>query len=193
MKNPIPGKVKTRLSAHIGIDRAAEVYRRLLKISKEALQGTKVDIWISFDSHIEENNLWVDTDYNLIVQSRGDLGKKMDYDFRRAFSNGYSRVCLLGSDIYDISSQIINSAFDKLISNDSVIGPSYDGGYYLIGFNKNAFLRSFFEGIEWSTEQVYSSTISKFQIKNISTDTLPLLHDIDTIEDLPDTWKSELL
>ncbi len=193
VKNPIPGKVKTRLAADIGTRNAVEVYRRLLKISKEALQGIKYDIWISFDSHIDTNNIWVDTDYKLIVQPEGDLGKKMENDFRRAFSKGYNRVCLLGSDIYDINSQIINTAFDKLISNDSVIGPSYDGGYYLIGFIEKAFHRSFFEDIEWSTNQVYGSTINKFQIKKISTVTLPFLHDIDTIEDLPHKWKSELL
>ncbi len=105
--------------------------------------------------------------------------------------NSQSKAIIIGSDCPDISSQIIEEAFIRLDKHDCVIGPSEDGGYYLLGMKK--LHSALFEDIEWSSSKVMEQTIRKIESLQLSYTQLPKLNDIDTIDDLrqfPDLYQS---
>ncbi len=96
----------------------------------------------------------------------------------------FKRVVLIGSDIPDLSLEFIEEAFTSLQEKDAVIGPSLDGGYYLIGFKKETFSPRVFEGIRWSTESVFEKTLEVLEREGLTVHTLQPLRDIDTVGDL---------
>jgi glycosyltransferase A (GT-A) superfamily protein (DUF2064 family) len=102
--------------------------------------------------------------------------------FNHGFKLGYENIIGIGSDLPDLSSEIINQGFEKLNSSDSVFGPAEDGGYYLIGMNK--LLRCVFENKQWSTDNLLSITIDELKQTNYTVKQLTTLNDIDTLEDL---------
>jgi len=103
----------------------------------------------------------------------------------RAFLDGYCRAIVIGSDIPDLPAGFVNRGFITLAENNAVIGPSSDGGYYLIGFNANSLPTQVFEGIRWSNEQEFDETMKAFnKMENYSVKILDTWHDIDTVEDL---------
>ncbi|MEQ9148777.1 MAG: glycosyltransferase, partial [Cytophagales bacterium] len=97
-----------------------------------------------------------------------------------AFAHGYTKAVIIGSDCFSLKRVILEEAFERLNQNDFVIGPSEDGGYYLLGMKKNN--SEIFENIEWSREDVYAKTLEK--IKGQKVKILTRLNDIDTFEDL---------
>ena len=104
----------------------------------------------------------------------------MKNSFYDAFENNYRKVVLIGSDIYDLESYHINEAFKKLDTNDVVMGPALDGGYYLIGLKKMH--PKIFDNKRWG-----SSTVRKDTLKNlekVDVHLLPVLNDVDVIEDI---------
>mgnify|MGYP000025680380 FL=1 len=101
--------------------------------------------------------------------------------FKKLFQNHQS-VILIGCDLPDLTSALISNAFDALQSNDVVIGPSCDGGYYLIGLNKET--PDLFKEISWSTEKVLNQTLEKAERLSLKVQLLDRLRDIDTLEDL---------
>ena len=122
--------------------------------------------------------------YQYLPQRGEDLGARMAHCFHEAFSKGFHRVVLIGSDLPDLPAEIIDEAFTSLEKIDSVIGPAYDGGYYLIGFNKGSFTPEVFSGIEWSTETVLQKTLDILKNQKRTVHHLPRWGDIDTLEDL---------
>jgi rSAM/selenodomain-associated transferase 1 len=106
----------------------------------------------------------------------------MQYAFQQSFQKGTEKAVIMGSDCPEITPNHIRKAFNCLQTDDIVIGPSKDGGYYLLGMN--AFHPELFENIKWSTNSVYWETIAKIQEKGLTYKKLPRLNDIDTREDL---------
>jgi hypothetical protein len=104
--------------------------------------------------------------------------------FINGFAMGHKRVVLIGSDIPDLPLGFIKEAFAFLRKKDAVIGPAYDGGYYLIGFKDKTFSPQVFERIAWGTQNVFGETIKKLKRFRRVVHTLPYLRDIDTVEDL---------
>ena len=190
VKNPVPGNVKTRLIEHLGPETACRVYERLLNETKEIIQDVDADIRIAFDEDLDNDRIW--TNYEKVLQSKGSLGVKMNDEFRRAFSDGYSKVCLIGSDILELSAEIINGAFKELERSNTVIGPAQDGGYYLIGFAEESMIRDSFVNIPWSTALVFDLTVNYWQKDGISYSSLKPLSDLDTIEDMPPSYLESL-
>jgi glycosyltransferase A (GT-A) superfamily protein (DUF2064 family) len=99
-----------------------------------------------------------------------------------AFRQGHKKVCLIGTDIYQLSTSILDEAFQLLEKNDAVIGPAMDGGYYLIGLT--GMIPTIFDNIPWSTSHVIDETIFKFEELGTRYALLPGLYDIDTLDDL---------
>jgi glycosyltransferase A (GT-A) superfamily protein (DUF2064 family) len=97
------------------------------------------------------------------------------------------KVLLIGADIPDLSIPLIDEALNALNTNDAVIGPADDGGCYLIGFNRDAFLPGIFQGIAWSTDSVYHKTMNFFAESGLRVHVLAVLKDVDTLEDLEAT------
>jgi glycosyltransferase A (GT-A) superfamily protein (DUF2064 family) len=104
--------------------------------------------------------------------------------FCYAFTEGFRRVILVGSDSPDLPGDFLRNAIVELQTHDMVLGPSSDGGYYLIGFRDDTFLPSVFDGISWSSSTVFQETIAKVKNEGRSLSLLPAWSDVDLISDL---------
>ena len=179
VKNIILGKVKTRLAKTVGDNMAFDVYKTLVDITEACSKKVTANKHVYF-SDVVINSLFVDE--LKFIQEGFDLGERMQNAFENGFSEGYERIVLIGSDLPDISPEIIHEGFDVLEKNEVVFGPAEDGGYYLVGMNKPQF--SVFQNKEWSTEGLLKNTLSELKENNIKTGLLQTLNDIDTFEDL---------
>jgi len=186
VKNPERGKVKSRLAAVIGDESAAKLYRNFIMQMLSTLKIGDFPIYICFHpkNALKALKEWLGGQYHYIPQKGKDLGERMRNGFMEAFHMGFKRVVLIGSDIPDLPLEFIEEAFTSLKKKDAVIGPSYDGGYYLIGFGNRTFSSQVFEGIVWGTETVFDRTMRVLRKLGRRVHTLPYQRDIDTIEDL---------
>ncbi len=142
--------------------------------------------YICFHSGDDLNDLknWLGGHYLYMRQIGENLGERMKNAFIEAFSMNFRRVVLIGSDIPGLPLEFIEEAFTSLEETDVVIGPSLDGGYYLIGFKDKKFCPAAFKGIPWSTERVFEETMKVLKREGLTVHTLQPQRDIDTIEDL---------
>lgn len=184
VKNLIPGMVKTRLAEKIGIDRALDVYMELVHHTHKITKKLEVDKAVYYSEYVEIEDIWDNGDYELNAQKGFTLGEKMSTAFDEAFDS-YQKVIIIGSDCYDLSSKLINTAYEMLEENDVVVGPAKDGGYYLLGMKE--YLPQLFEGKEYSHENVYKELMEEAEDLELSVYTLPTLSDVDTFEDLQAT------
>jgi hypothetical protein len=120
-----------------------------------------------------------------------DLGEKLYNGFKKLFRRGYNSAIALASDIPDLPEAILDESLKKLTKYNSVIGPSFDGGYYLIGLTKDSASKNLFRGIAWSTETVYNETMKKIKQGKISCHALAPWGDVDQIADLKRLLSSE--
>ena len=184
VKNPVLGKVKTRLAATIGDQEALRVYEALLAHTQEEVNRLKNTTVFVFYSDQFENDNWNRT-YFKMNQEGIDLGERMNHAFDTILTRKYAKTVIIGSDCYDLNAEIIQDGFDALNDYDSVVGPSEDGGYYLLGLKEST--PSIFKNITWSTDTVLKETETKLQALNKTYTLLPTLNDIDTEEDLKNT------
>ena len=185
VKNPIAGKVKSRLAMTIGEGSALTVYLELLNITETAIQNYPCDKIIYF-SESKDGNVF--HSYEKELQSGKDLGERMHNAFKEGFARGYEHIVLIGSDLPDLQPDIISEAFEKLQNYPTVFGPSEDGGYYLIGLSE--LVQFPFQNKRWSTANLLKETLNELDNNNISYALTGMLNDIDTFEDL---LKSETL
>jgi rSAM/selenodomain-associated transferase 1 len=180
IRNPELGKVKTRLAKSIGEANALQVYKDLLLHTMKQSQHVGCDKFVFYDSAIVEGDIWNDEVYQKRIQSNGDLGYKMQTAFELLFDKGYTNCIIVGSDLFDLKTELIETAFTELYKNDSVLGPAEDGGYYLLGLKKMN--KSLFQNKDWGTSTVFTDTLKDLQTEK--TYLLQTLNDIDTFEDL---------
>ncbi|MEP1486967.1 MAG: TIGR04282 family arsenosugar biosynthesis glycosyltransferase [Algibacter sp.] len=180
IRNPELGKVKSRLAKSIGEVSALDVYKILLKHTEHVLHNLDCDKAVYYSVKIREHDIWDPEIYQKHKQEGEDLGVRMQNAFKNGFLSGYEKIIIVGSDLYDLSPEIINKAFKELDNHDSVIGPAEDGGYYLLGMK--TLHPSVFNVKNWGTNTVYKQTISHLANHNMYV--LEILNDIDTIEDL---------
>lgn len=178
------GRVKTRLAETIGAAAAAEFHRACVitltrrfyrSADRCVLAYSPSDRKAEFGRFAEEN-------WEPIPQATGDLGQRMSQFFARAFASGATRVLLTGSDSPTLPTSYVYEAFERLGEHDVVLGPTADGGYYLIGMRLH--LESAFSGIHWSTDRVFRQTRERLQKHGASVFELPLWYDVDEWEDL---------
>ncbi len=184
VKDPDRDQVKTRLAKGIGTAKAKRIYKKLLQITKEVSLKVKSDVFIYYHSEINENDIWDSERFNKRNQRGKDLGERMKNAFLDLFNKGYENIQIIGSDCPKIGVKTIMDGFELLSLDDReiVIGPTYDGGYYLLGMN--AKMNFLFEGIQWSTNSVCANTISKIEEHKKFFYLLPPLGDVDHKEDL---------
>jgi rSAM/selenodomain-associated transferase 1 len=189
---PEAGTSKTRLIPALGAEGAASLQQRLaerlfrLAPALLAREGIATMVLIS-GGEDKAVNIWLD-ELPWQRQVDGDLGRRMATAFARAFQAGMARVVLVGADIPDIDLAILAKAFAALRRGGAVIGPSQDGGYYLLGLSATlapALLPTLFTGIAWSTAQVYDQTLARLAAAGCPVVDLPRLADIDLPADLP--------
>jgi rSAM/selenodomain-associated transferase 1 len=183
---PVPGRTKTRLIPALGAVDAARLQRwlteKILKTVITFANRREIEVEFCFDGDSKKKmRRWLGSDISLSRQVQGNLGERMRAAILGAFQKGAKRVVLLGTDIPQLKTDHLKQAFDALVQNDLVIGPSTDGGYWLIGMKQPFDL---FEGIKWSTDVVLDQTISMAKNQGLRVKTLSRLNDIDTEEDL---------
>lgn len=193
MKSPKKGSVKSRLATVVGDECAVKLYKSFVLQMLSTLKRGNFPFCICFYPENALKNLkrWLGAQFHYNPQKGKDLGERMKNGFTKAFQMGFKRVVLIGSDIPDLPLEFIQEAFTSLEEKDAVIGPAYDGGYYLIGFRDRAFSSQVFEGMAWGTESVFNETIEVLKQLEQRIHTLKSLRDIDTIEDL-ENLNSEL-
>jgi rSAM/selenodomain-associated transferase 1 len=183
VRNPQVGKVKTRLAATVGAQKALEIYQQLLTHTMDITKDSAAEKYVFYAGEIPETDMWKKAGFRQLLQKEADLGDKMLDAFKTVFSKQHSKVVIIGSDCIELSLSIIQQAFDSLDAHDAVIGPANDGGYYLLGMKK--LHEPLFKNKHWSTEGVYAATIQDFHNASLHYFALPTLIDIDTEED----WK----
>jgi rSAM/selenodomain-associated transferase 1 len=179
-RNPELGKAKTRLAKTVGDETALKIYKFLLKRTRDVSLKVSSDKAVYYSVKIRENDIWDKNTYQKHQQVGEDLGIRMQNAFKNGFEAGYQKVMIIGSDLYDLSSENIEKGFRKLDSHDVVIGPAEDGGYYLLGMN--SLQENIFINKEWGTETVRKDTLE--DLKNKKVKLLALKNDIDVFEDL---------
>ena len=186
IKNPKKGQVKTRLASTIGDEMAVRLYRRfVLEMLSTLNKGTFFFyLYVYPVDALEGLKTWLGEDYLYMLQQGENLGERMKNAFTETLAMNFKRVVLIGSDIPSLPLEFIEEAFLSLEKKDVVIGPSLDGGYYLIGFRDEKFSHRAFKGIPWSTERVFEETMKVFEHEGLRVHTLKMLRDIDTIQDL---------
>jgi rSAM/selenodomain-associated transferase 1 len=181
VKEPVSGFVKTRLAKTLGDEKTLALYEHFVN----DLINTLKDTGYEFKLCVYPNNTLISKvfgNYNNFMQEDGDLGVKMQKAFESQFNQGYEKIILIGSDTPHIPKDYFEKTFKMLDLKESVIGPSLDGGYYLIAFNKKSFNPKMFQNIKWSSEVVLKQTLEK--TVSYTVQLLYELNDIDTQEDL---------
>lgn len=185
-REPIPGKVKTRLAAVIGDRAAAELYESMLQdVLKTVRELSDVDVVVYWDCQEEALPLLADK-YRCRSrrQITGELGERMRGAFEEMFAAGCELCCIIGSDAPDLPLQYLREAYRLLSAPpaDVVLGPSLDGGYYLLGLRQVC--PELFADIHWGSAAVLAQSLGAAEDSGRSVSLLPVWRDIDTLEDL---------
>jgi len=189
LKYPHPGTVKTRLVPALGEQRAAELHRAMVRHTLRATGEfarsgeVTVEAWISGAGHRNLARDWLGDGLSLYEQGEGDLGRRLETAAQAAFARGAEAVFLIGGDCPALRASHFESARSALRRVDVVLGPTTDGGYYLIGLRH--FIPEVFRGIAWSTERVLEQTLAAARGCAAEVELLERLRDVDLPEDLP--------
>ena len=189
-KNPVPNQVKTRLAPTLSPEQAATLYTAFLTDWCEVLTKLpSVDLIIAYTPAEAQSDLQalIGDNATYIPQIGADLGERLTSATQWVTEQGYTKILLVGSDSPTLPMSYILKASTRLDSRDVVIGPSTDGGYYLIGFSATNIAMTvpfIFEEIAWSTAEVFQQTVARIQSRKVSFGLLPPWYDIDTAEDL---------
>lgn len=180
-KWPEAGKSKTRLAAQIGQTYALMIAHAMLRDSLARFSIPDTDGILCFTPSNQKeafqdiaNNHW-----QLEEQSPGDLGQRLMHFFQR---HRGKFALAIGSDSPSMPTELLEVAFQELQQNDLVVGPSSDGGFYLLGLKD--FPRHLLDGMEWGTERVFEKLLQNAEALKLKVHTLPEWYDIDTVEDL---------
>lgn len=181
VKNPELGKVKTRLAATLGDEKALEVYNKLIGYTRSILlEVDHTEKYVFYSSFIDNEDEWSNDIFEKKLQVSGGLGTKIAKAVQHIFES-CDQVVIIGSDCPQLTSIGIKEAFNELETSNVVIGPSHDGGYYLLGMDN--YYPELFEGINWSTETVCAETLQKANESNLNSTKLDVLSDVDFEED----------
>lgn len=181
-RNPELGKCKTRLAATIGDQSALDVYRFLLDHTVKITSPLTADVYVYYSEKIKEIDIWDTTVFRKKQQQGHDLGAKMQNAFTEVLHMGYQKAIIIGSDMYDITTQDLEDAFSTLEDNNFVIGPAQDGGYYLLGMKH--LKPPLFKNKKWGTNTVLSDTLKDLELENLAI--LAEKNDVDYYEDIKD-------
>ena len=185
-KAPVSGQVKTRLIPGIGRRRATLLYQELLTktlITARKSGFSSIQVWVSGElEHSYFRRLKSRHSVKFYQQKGKDLGDRMSNAFDTVLRQ-YSHAVLIGSDCPSLEHSDLNAAAEYLKNNiDVVLGPAVDGGYYLIGLNKNN--TRLFSNIKWGKDRVFTDTCEKINTLGWKFELLPQRWDVDRTADL---------
>lgn len=186
VKAPVAGRVKTRLAAELGLRQAARLYRQLGRTVVANCVGPtryRTVVWFAPRRGRAAVRSWLgDLAVDAFLPQQGaDLGARLAAAFDGHFQTGAARVTIIGSDCPDVAGGVVSEAFAALQRADAVIGPTLDGGYYLIALKKPA--PDLFDEVAWSTPRVLETTLSRARKLGLKIAMLPRLRDVDTARD----------
>ncbi len=189
---PEPGTTKTRLIGALGAGGAAELHRQMTERAVGTARKLRDAIGIVIEIHFaggddSKMRQWLGNDVAYAEQIGLDLGKRMDHAFKAAFDQGCDRIVVVGSDCPELTVDILEKAFQALDSPPVVLGPAFDGGYYLVGLKQR--LTDIFQNIPWGSGNVLKETRKVLLSQKVSFALLERLSDVDTPEDLH-IWES---
>jgi len=183
---PVPGRTKTRLVPFLGAVGAAELHRHLteraFREARSAAGRSGMTLEVSFEGGTPSGmRRWLGPQARYSQQVPGDLGQRMEAAFHRAFREGCGRVVLFGTDVPGLSAPVLDRAMDRLRDRDVVLGPSTDGGYWLIGLKRPGDL---FRDVPWGSGDVLARTLRRIEALGLSQALLDPLTDVDTMEEV---------
>jgi rSAM/selenodomain-associated transferase 1 len=189
VRAPQAGRVKTRLAAAIGAEAALRVYVRLAEhaLAQARASGAEPRVHFTPPDAGEAVRAWLGPGAAYLPQAEGDLGERMRGAFEAAFAAGYGRVVIIGSDLPELTAELLRRAFALLEAHDAVLGPACDGGYWLLGLRRP--VPAAFRGIAWSTAEVFDATVARLRAEGIEPALLEELADVDEAGDLPPGWR----
>jgi len=179
-----PGKVKTRLAADIGPQEAAAIYREFVVTLQTRLTNTAEQKTIAYtpSEKLPEFQQAISATWQLEPQTGDNLGDRMHHFFLRRQQEGFRKTVLMGTDSPNVPLAYIEQAFRQLDDHPVVLGPTEDGGYWLVGSAGS--VPPIFSNIPWSTPQVWQATLDALQTANLSCHILPTWYDVDEAADL---------
>ena len=179
-KNPKAVVVKTRLAASIGTQTAEAIYQKLCEHTQNTVQQWGGQVAVFHHPSISHHNPWEKLGKEQHLQQGLDLGERMAQAFQWGFQQGYSKIAIIGTDLWSLQRQDLDAAFDALTAHDVVWGPAQDGGYYLLGLS--APQPDLFVDLPWSQSDLLEQ--SQKRIRNTKQFSLRWQNDIDTLADL---------
>lgn len=181
VKEPRPGRVKTRLGRDLGLTASAWWFRHQTRALLRRIEDPRWDTLLAVSPDIEGMNsrIWP-AHLPRVAQGRGDLGDRMARLLRGL---PIGPVCIIGADIPGITRARIKEAFDALGRAEAVFGPAPDGGYWLIGMKRvKPPAPDILQNVRWSSEHALSD--SARSLGDVSFAYVATLQDVDTMEDL---------
>ncbi len=200
LKLPQPGQVKTRLAKVLGDQEAASLYTLFVEDLLVALDcvPAKLTVYCAPQEGTPDADTlaavrdWLGPDRDYRLQQGSDLGERMAHALDTAFQEGADRAVLIGSDIPDFPAPLLAKALDDLRRMPVLLGPALDGGYYLIGFQRQAFTHTAFTNITWSRPNVLDATLTRLKSAGLDAGFLPPWNDVDDIWDLNALYRLNL-
>lgn len=193
LRAPEPGRVKTRLARDVGSEKALSLYKAFAAAVLAAADAWQRqprpparEVCLSYypKDKVELMHHWLGRGRTYLPQSGSTLGRRMANAMSAAFDAGADRCVLVGTDLPELTRGHLDRAFAGLDGADVVLGPSLDGGYWLIGARRQTFSPAVFQDIDWGTQTVFTATLDRCQENGLRWKALSPLRDVDTLADL---------
>ena len=186
-KRPFPGRVKTRLVPPLTAEGAADLYCCMLHDTLDRTAAcTDLERFLFYEEDSEAAAYFagIAGGMTCLQQEGVDLGERMAAAFRHVFTEGFQSVAIIGTDSPDLPLYFIENSYERLKESGAgaVIGPSEDGGYYLLAMN--SLHAGLFREVPWSSGEVLRKSMENARTEGIRVDLLPQWYDLDTAEDL---------
>lgn len=181
-RNPELGKVKSRLAKDVGEKSALRIYEFLLEHTATVTKNLSATKVVYYSEAIWDQDIWNNQLYSKKLQQGEDLGDRMLQAFKDGFKNGYKNIIIIGSDLYELETKDLETAFRLLQQKDAVIGPATDGGYYLLGMSK--LYPEVFKQKAWGTSSVLEATLEDLNGTDLGV--LEARNDVDHFSDIKD-------
>lgn len=187
IKNPDPGRVKKRLALSLGDDKALGVYKQMLDHTRHITKALSTDRFLYYDRAVDKNDTWPNDLYIKKRQSGPDIATRIIHALKNVFNLGYEHIVIIGSDCLELDERIIRLAFRQLEHFDTVLGPTRDGGFYLLGINQ--LYPELFKATGWGTAQLTPEVLKIIHRLNKICFILSELANMVTVEDLNENIK----
>lgn len=184
LKAPASGQVKTRLAQAVGDAAAAAIYRACAELTLQRLSAFQYDaiIYVDPPKALETVRAWVGRQWTLLPQQGATLGDRLADATQQTFHLGAKHVVVVGTDSPWLRPTDIETAFAALETADVTLGPTEDGGYYLIGLSRH--LPALFAQIPWSSSRVFRVTQTNAKTLGLRLSILPAGYDVDYVDDV---------